>query len=111
MELWQMITGLIITAAAVITAMKTLTAPIRKKLDEVVSVKERVVKLEAWTEKQQEDLQDVSKRVGLTFDATLALLDHTIIKQGGNGDCHKAQDAMNEYIQGKISRLKSYKAD
>jgi predicted ATPase with chaperone activity len=108
METWQLITGLIITAGAVIGAMKVIVAPIKKRLDKIVSNEERVSKLESWTEKQQSDLEDVSQRVALVFNASLALLDHAIIKQDGNGKCHDAQKAMNNYIQEKLERLQSY---
>jgi hypothetical protein len=102
MEIWQMVTGFVITIAAVITAMKTITAPIKKKLKDIAD-------LESWTEKQQDDLQDVMNQLALTFNATLALLEHAITKQGGNGECHKAQEEMNLYIQSKMARLNSYK--
>jgi hypothetical protein len=109
MEIWQMVTGFVVTIAAVITAMKTITAPIKKKLNDISNIEKRVADLESWTEKQQDDLQDVTEKLTLVFNATLALLDHAITKQGGNGECHKAQEEMNLYIQSKLAQLKSYK--
>jgi hypothetical protein len=108
MQTWQLIAGFLITLASVITALKVIIAPIKKRLDKIVSNEERVGKLESWTEKQQNDLEDVSCKLALVFDASLALLDHAIIKQDGNGKCHDAQTAMNDYIQAKLSRLQSY---
>jgi hypothetical protein len=111
MELWQLVTGLIITAAAIVTAMKTLTAPIKKKLDELTATEKRVQKLESWTEKQQNDLLDMSTKLTLTFDAALALLDHAIVMQNGNGKCHEAQENMEAFMRTKLSRLSSYREE
>jgi len=107
--LWQLITGLIITAAAIVTAMKTLTAPIKQKLDELAATEKRVAKLESWSGKQQIDLIDFSKKLGLTFDAGLALLDHAIVMQNGNGKCREVQANMESYMRTKLSRLSSYR--
>ena len=109
MELWQLVTSIVITLAGVFTAVKTLTKPIKDKLDELTSIEKRTAKLESWTEKQQIDLQDVSEKLSLTFNATLALLNHAIVMQNGNGKCHAAQDAMEKYIHNSLTKLNSYK--
>jgi hypothetical protein len=111
METWQFISGLLISVGAVIGAVKVIISPVKKRLDKIVSNEERVGKLESWTEKQQNDLEDVSRKLALVFNASLALLDHAIIKQDGNGKCHDAQAAMNDYMQAKLERLQSYNAE
>ena len=108
MELWQMAATIIITLAGVYTAVKTLTKPIKDKLDEIAKLDTRVRNLERWTDKQQIDLVDMSEKLTLTFDAVLALLDHAITTQNGNGNCHKAQDAMEAYVLNRLKRLNSY---
>lgn len=111
LEDWHLIASLIVTLAGVFTAVKTLTKPIKDKLDKLTAIESRVAHLESWTNNQQSDLLDISDKLTLAFEASLALLDHAIVVQGGNGKCHEAQKNMEEYMHNRLNRLNSCKEE
>ncbi len=108
MEIWHEIVSGLVTLAAVVGAVKGLTKPILDKLNKITSNEQRLSELESWTKKQQLDLLDMSRKLTMTFEASIALLDNAIVNQNGNGECHKAKAKMESYMRDKLTSLNSY---
>jgi len=95
----------------VIKIVKGIGNETKKPLDKIAESEERITKLESWTSSQQSDMEDINKKLMLVFEGTLALLDHAIITQNGNGKCHDAQAAMEKYMRDKLNKLSSYQEE
>lgn len=80
---------------------------IAKRLEEE-SEKQQLEKLKAWTERQQNDLQELNRGLIIVAGAVDALIDHAIVKQEGNGKCHKARDEVESFLKEKALQMKSH---
>lgn len=70
---------------------------------------QRMKSLEGWTGNQQNDLDNLNEGVVILASAVGALLDHAIVKQEGNGKCHKAQEEVEDFLREKALSKKSHK--
>lgn len=78
-----------------------------KKVLEEQEKDTRIAKLEGWTGRQQKDIKRVTGAITIMMVALRAILKHIIDNTGANGDCHKALDSINEYIEAKMNQTES----
>ncbi len=104
------------SVAGSLTAVSVVIKPLKGKVDNIVAQElekqkeeQRIQALEGWTGSQQEDLEDFNKGLVTLAGAVDALLDHAIVKQGGNGKCHKAQEEVESFLREKSLAKKSHK--
>lgn len=102
--------------AGFMTSFSIAIKPLRTKVDDIIEKEiakekeeQRILSLEGWTGNQQDDIDDFNEGLVLLASAVGALLDHAIVKQNGNGKCHKAQEEVAEYLRDKALSKKSHK--
>ncbi len=78
-----------------------------KEVLEKKAQQDRITKLEGWTERQQSDLQKAVKAITVLMIAMQAVLKY-VITQGANGECKKALECINEYIEDKMNQTESH---
>lgn len=78
-----------------------------KEVLEKKAHQDRIEKLEGWTNRQQKDLQKVVKAITILMIAMQAVLKY-VISQGANGECKKALESINEYIEDKMNQTESH---
>lgn len=78
-----------------------------KEVLEKKAQQDRIQKLEGWTQRQQKDLQTLVKAITVLMIAMQAVLKY-VIGQGANGECKKALDCINEYIEEKMNQTESH---
>lgn len=78
-----------------------------KRLEEE-SEKQQLERLRAWTVRQQDDLGELNRGLIIVASAVEALIDHAIVKQEGNGKCHRAQQRVEAFLEEKALQMKSH---
>lgn len=68
---------------------------------------DRIQKLEGWTDRQQHDLKKAVKAITVLMISNQAILKY-VISQGANGECKKALECINEYIEDKMNQTESH---
>lgn len=115
-DLWVILGAVLTSVAGSVTAISVIIKPLKGKVDDIVAKEiekekeeQRMKSLEGWTGNQQNDLDNLNEGVVILAGAVEALLDHTIVKQGGNGKCTKAQEEVGDFLREKALSKKSHK--
>ncbi|MFI3254517.1 MAG: hypothetical protein R3Y63_09310 [Eubacteriales bacterium] len=111
-DITQGAVNFVVFLAGGIYAVEKLSVPIKKLMNigkKNQTEEQRLQSLEGWTGNQQNDLDYLNEGVVILAGAVEALLDHAIVKQEGNGKCHKAQEEVGKYLKEKALSKKSHK--
>lgn len=111
-DITQGAVNFVVFVAGGIYAVEKLSVPVKKLMNvgkKNQTEEQRLQSLEGWTGNQQNDIDNLNEGVVILAGAVEALLDHAIVKQEGNGKCHKAQEEVEEYLKEKALSKKSHK--
>lgn len=91
------------------TSHQTVSEMKKEYADKVLEEKEkaqRISGLEGWTDRQQVDLANAVGAITVLMLAMQAVIKF-VISQGANGECHRAQDSIDKYIEDKMNQTLS----